>query len=744
MKQSLLSLIFSLCSFSALFAQTIGAPTLTAGVDGVLFQRGTLDAELIAAMIAEKQQEIKSEAAQRFVLNQLECGSFTMWNFARRNIETLLREKEPDVISKEILRNGAELMLVYGFAEYYLADLAKKSREDSLQEHEKKFLLEYFKWIDPKAKKMLNLFMPPDASAVLTKVKGKLSMLDTRNKLEYDETLLLLMLEEKKKFELLDRKENTLLAQKANQIKEEDFQNIFEKPIIRNSVSEYLPRPQYINVFNNANGAYSEQERRGGCTGYSPNHVLMDLIYEVCLRNAKVRRLGFFQSTGTVEAAYFSRNKFLNLKSQNDAMRSAFKGIESDIEANLNLLFTYFNTAKVIAETGKDFNLQTVENLIQNPALIAGFDQLIERARKDILSRLKGLNLPLEDKVISEKNKQLIHDLVLVLNKQEIDDYDLDNLHHYLQKKVIPDLITFNLEVSGKLNFLISDLEKLADYLKDKALSNICGDDKSISQLGNFLRLIEMLNSLDRVETYDYIFKFLVDVGNIMGSNQAKIIINALANGVDKYMIIDSGNNKLKIDVISFASDIYRRFAQNNHRSPVGVYFSVGLNNGFTTAALKDAFADRPSSIYFASEKVGLKWKCFDFKKRNDLADFDLDLAKIKDSKSKNYVRKARRRSSRIDRAPLVNNIYTFATVSGLLYQIEALNSEDDFNDPFYSLGFGAEFFNSLDFNLTYAVPFNQPDLGKGLINLGFDVKLFEYLTRLSEKRRQSNSVRNN
>jgi hypothetical protein len=56
-------------------------PSLTLGINGLSYNRGVLDPEIIAEIIADKQDELKKEFVQRYILKQLEGHSYALWEF---------------------------------------------------------------------------------------------------------------------------------------------------------------------------------------------------------------------------------------------------------------------------------------------------------------------------------------------------------------------------------------------------------------------------------------------------------------------------------------------------------------------------------------------------------------------------------------------------------------------------------------------------------------------------------------
>jgi len=90
--------------------------------------------------------------------------------------------------------------------------------------------------------------------------------------------------------------------------------------------------------------------------------------------------------------------------------------------------------------------------------------------------------------------------------------------------------------------------------------------------------------------------------------------------------------------------------------------------------------------------------------------------------------------TTRLGRKPIVNDWFLYAYGSGLLYQIEALKSTNNFKSAIYGLGTGLTFFNGLDLGVSYAVPFNN-SFNNGFLNLAFDIKIVEYLGTLRKKK---------
>ncbi len=108
------------------------APTLSIGIDKVLFSKGALDVELISQMIASKQDELKNTIVKKEILKRInQEGSFATRNYAFNVVDVILNERNKGVLKREILEHTANFAFVYGVSELYLR-LASESKRDQL------------------------------------------------------------------------------------------------------------------------------------------------------------------------------------------------------------------------------------------------------------------------------------------------------------------------------------------------------------------------------------------------------------------------------------------------------------------------------------------------------------------------------------------------------------------------------------------------------------------------------------
>lgn len=118
-KRLLLALIAALTLFSATAQDLHTAPTLQIGLGGIDFTKGTIDKELLAEIIAEKQEELKKELIKKMLLKSIGFESELFYSYVNRSIDIIANEGDPDILSKNLLENTVNLAFVITYREYY-------------------------------------------------------------------------------------------------------------------------------------------------------------------------------------------------------------------------------------------------------------------------------------------------------------------------------------------------------------------------------------------------------------------------------------------------------------------------------------------------------------------------------------------------------------------------------------------------------------------------------------------------
>lgn len=715
------------------FVQAQFGPNLSVGVGKVAYDKGQLDSELILQIIATKQAEIKSELAKRLILQQFECGSFTLYNYARKNVDMLLSNTGTDVVKKEMLRNSAELLLVYGLAEFYMANFISDIKNGQFDPKCSGFYNQMTYWTGPSNKQLLanqgifpKDFKPSD---------------DVRALQSADLVLT--------------------------------YSGLQQAAGPRVTDGAYLPKVEYLPLFNNSNKLFSEKKAwfRSECGNIAPIHIFLDLVYEVCRNNKAVQQAGFFKNEGVTEDEYRLRSKYLRFEEVSPNMHADFEEAKIKITKIVEGLFKYFYILNELKSNGYgDLNIPNLQEfeskLLAAASVTTG--NLKDKNIKDLFSsistalksspQLDGL-LPValtdqERKVIARVQELLGYALQADGSRQ------LDDLCYALDHEILPHVLTMNVKNKNAYQSLYESLENLSLWLKLDIISELSKEEEFIGLLKSldyYVELIGLLSNLDRAESYDKVIKFLTEIGESFGNPASRRIMTFLAEGYDKYSSVDQDNNLINFNVESMAEDLYARYGANSS-TRLSFYLSVGANNAIHPGAsdykINDALVLDATQFSFISEKIGFKYKWVDFNRRR------MYKTNIKGIPHYNDPNEDRRLGSdafktkykqhrNVDRPALISDIHTVLYGSGLLYQISALSTEDSFSSPVIGISPGITFFNNLDFNVGWAVPlisdarpFVYPleIFEYGFINVGFDIRFVDYLGAL----RQKNATRKN
>jgi len=583
----------------------IGPPSVTAGIDKIVYEKGKLDAELISEIIATKQEEVKKELMSRLVLSKLECGSFAGWNFARRSLDVLLTERNPKVITSELLKNVAELGIAVGIAEFYLKDLVKRSQSQNLDESEKKFLLQYFKFVDAEAQASATDFIPKKLRDTFSIEFSDSSIFrELENPDNYYKILAWYarfgegegLIREDKTKELI-KSLNTFIdinQHSESKLKTYTFPDKLKQKLNSFATSsaedpidfsgKYLPSIYYLRKFQNRNSNFNEQrvstystKLNCFCDGINPNQILIDMVYDVAHNSKEVKDLGLFHDLTIDRKTYESLNKALVLDRVTGANYSV---VRPRIEALIKTIFKYYNTLRKEFVDGRTINLEQLKQKAGGNEVKA----LLDTASRKIEDLTGEIPLAPSFKTIGyyDDLERLLQKLNQITSREFGDDTDFDDLRYFVHAEIIPDVQKLNIINDQFIDDLYKELKNFESQVEKRAYASLyehMKDVKVIPHYEEFIRLLDVLNNVDKVTSYDFLIKFLSNFNDIYSGKGAGVVLNTLLEGLDKYTTLDKDKNELQFDVESFAVNMFDRFGENN--SPrTSLYFSVGMNYG--------------------------------------------------------------------------------------------------------------------------------------------------------------------
>jgi len=468
-------------------------------------------------------------------------------------------------------------------------------------------------------------------------------------------------------------------------------------------VSDYLPRIQQL---------YKLKED-SLINGNQLNYVLSDLFLEVCRNNVDLQKLGFFQKE--FDELSFQKNSKYHMFLASDTskmdtlpqVKNAFNELRSRLDA------IYKEVGEIIS-----INLK-YSNIILNPPLVADTttsnQNTINSLSKLLLDSLKSLSY---NKVssLSEKEQEVIDELShLIYYASSTKNTQQDELHRIYDvtslgaNRIIPKVIPLIPKFNG-LNTLITNLDSLAKEINKNQYAHLLKelkDSLGINNLDdvkkNFALLFNVVTNLDDASSYNQIAKLISSVGNMFPTIANARLMSDIAS-LEKYIIIDQDSNKVDIrveDLIVYLSEKY----MSNLSSDVSFHFTVGFN--YLPSYRGEQFS-------FAAEKIGLRVKVIDFYKKRVFED-------------RHFIEKQN---------PLVEQLYVLFYGSGLLYQVQALQTETEHTIDKASFGgaLGIRFFNHLDAHVGGAfIQIN--DKRKPFLTTGFEIPITEYLSRLGKKK---------
>ncbi len=690
---TLLGCVLLILTHCISIAQTPGPPSLAIGAGKVLYDKGTLDAELISSVIATKQDEVKNELATRLVLEKLANESYVVQSFAKKNIDLLFKERNTQIIKKELLRNASELMITAATLEFYLRVHRKNVGPDQFTN----IIDDVLKSFVQQQSEQLKESTFPIFGNIIS--KHRIKSFYSENGSRYMNS-----------GGNFNNQKNNAINQISMKRENETF----------NVKGKFLPKPNYIFDFGKYNYIIIKQKKL-----YLQN-ILLDLTYGVLTDNETIQQLGLFANVekglerDKIDNYLYVCNNIdtLSTSDLNVILLRKLKTFEKSLKGDLEFLTKY----QFILSQLSSSQFQNDENG-QIDAIY--YRNSLQKILDEIHSQL--LTQQVDQSICKDCDKAVFSDL-LNLSSSDIalsDQHD-DNWLYTVQTKILPGLLNLNVGNKTLQSPLIKNVEELKMALRARLISNLLKEhDKLYSKSlgsdilfsrndlkGSLLKLISLtVNNFDHAETYEIIMNFITGLGKLSSDPVVKAISSTIIDAGEKYITVQKDSNKVSLDVESMAVDLYKQFSENSNRR-LSMYFSVGINyNTPIGDAIKINDTTRVSSYSFLSEKIGLKYNFIDRARRYG------------------YFDPSQKRK------PIIKEVHALLFGSGLLYQIKELSTANNFSSPIVGLGVGITFLNDLDLNINYAFPIER-NVRNSLLNISFDIRIAEYLTALSKTKK--------
>lgn len=626
MKKVLLSII--LCYFfTGLVAQE---PQLQLTGGGVSVNKGTIDTEVLTAIIQEKQEEIKQRIFRNTIVRHFNTSNYTRklnnfatFNYLYNTMEVLTNGKNKKVMTKSLIKSSSDFAFVYGLTLYLDKTLIDSSKVNY-----------------PKNTRGIN----SDVEFINTEV-NKDSIKKFNINIDLTHHILLNMEDELKNYFNFE-----------NSINDKYFNQWYKND------NKYLKHIRNLEI--KKNNASPEQKTE-------IEEELKKLKKKETGRTNEIK--SFLTIINNLETAYDKLTEDeINKSSYNkDTLTNRYK---------LKTSYLIDNLEELAFEKIDPIKLELAFNSLEY--------ELEHNLQKDSLNKETNLKKSIETSLIKFKD-------FYAENKETIQE--LLNFYKGLKKSKFKDF-SLTKDQYNALKFIIKEFISLAQNQYD--------DKDVIASVLNFL-------------LENTIVEFTNIEGTLITENETK-----LAGSDSKgYLYIDVASLISAIDA-NFGS--IKRKKWLNYFTP---FMSVGTNyasfnsNNNLLIDNQDMNQDL-NDLYFASEKIGLKVKLWNWKYTHSFKSGEpIDYWFIKDNSWK-----------RPQPDPFVNDIYLMAYGSGLLYNLVDLKSEEQFNYAIVGAGVGITFFNGLSLNVGYASPLVEGNLDNGFLNIGLDIPILEYISAIKNK----------
>lgn len=759
------------------------APSLQLGLSGISFSKGTLDAQLIAEIIAEKQSEIRVKLVKSMLLEKIGVANGLFYAYLDYTIEILTKEKDEQTRIKNLLENTVNISFVVGYTDYYLRTLQPGSLP---WENIKALALTYS--VDPNIfnKKSISLkdFARPlekDNKKEAFEVNGSsdegrmraksnefvgvlidlvaeqirqneefkalgilrtnylqqyvnmnaylsLKNEDDKSKPELNRRILdsythAIQVKYKEQFELIERLRIRLTTDSVKALSTEELNSLRMARDELRAIMSFANEDLYKKEIANKKKYQKKVEQTiesvslsDGISTFGSGSSFDALIDKMDEKKKQWYYIDFFDEA--IDFYIIYANGFVR--------RTIANTIFGDVKKNLEIHIKYFGLIKSMSKMGANWEASLA--LISNNYETIDVKALVTQLKVHYAAARQDPNtLAL---IIKNENESLkiINDFI------EKFDFVSLNRFEYIQ--------TFEKEVRPALNRLsvysleFMNMSKTLFRLLHEIDITVRTDLQNINFKTDlaFVDVFTRIDEFDQVETYSAILNQLSDVGDVFSDEEMRKSINLIVGFVRSYIKLNKDTADkvyISLDIEGFLTSVQK--TNYNKFRPLELVFTVGAN----TASFQSKYMennDTLSSYSFIGEKIGVKYKLWDYKYLNSFSKGETFTYY-----GSTYIRNVP------PKEPIISDIHVLAYGTGLLYNLTNTGTTKGFNSPMLAAGLGITFYNDLDFNISYGKPLigNVSYFSKqnpSFVNVGFDIQFIEYFDRLNKKRK-SNKV---
>ncbi len=725
-------------SSSYLFSQST-SPTLQAGLGGITFEKGDLDAEVIAKLIAEKQNELKVRLVQTMLLNDLDNAGGVISSYVSDLLSVVLSGTKPQIKTKNVLESTVNVAVVLAFVNHYVGVIDDNERANLNK------LAMSIGYVLPSDYDEI-----PPPSSLVEMIKNPIY---SKNSYEISETAT------KVKTSNLENEVLTQLAAYLIDITAEALQEneiLKERGLFRFVDSDWY---QSKNLYINLKPKPIDFSQTGFLRSYIDISKKADSLAKINNQISKFeKQISKLQADGksldsqevkaqvhSIDSSVYKLNgakaELKKIIEQNETIlgkgtpvyaRQVYQDIQKYVNAYVNAFgvfdFIYRNGLQISSiDTMFSGQLHDLAKSIGgiNPNWDIDIKNIDIASYQVLVNHLKELvkNIPEKNRIEFEPFFAEVEEL-LIKSKIETNEVLKQYEQIYLiGKKLLPaarTIVTLSGDTSSvELILRKAELQLVADAV-DSLSSKLGLKKQDRNSFVAFYKLFGSIQNLDDIQSYEQFIKSFyltldVFVDGKLKSTLQKVI--GLTTDHIEFVKTDSADY-MNVDVegmLASLSDItYDRWR------PINLYFTVGGNT--TVFPNKQMLDDKTiSSFQYFGEKIGLKVKLRDWAYLNSFSN-----GETFSYWGRNFIRRVP------PKQPFISDFHLLAYASGLLYNLAGTSSESNINSTMVGAGFGFSFFNGLDFNITAGRPVGISD-AQTFINFGFDIRFTEYIQALGK-----------
>lgn len=292
---------------------------------------------------------------------------------------------------------------------------------------------------------------------------------------------------------------------------------------------------------------------------------------------------------------------------------------------------------------------------------------------------------------------------------------------YFSQRQPVADKLMKQLsELSEQVKMVQSLLEMLANAKKSTGIKGFMLNETQVEASKELMnRLIDYLDKSGRFNASAIYLRTLVD--NITYKQADSVALQPATISLSFESILYSLNDQLVKPATLKRTRYFQPYIN------IGVNYSSFLNSN-SLQLNADGSYSRMSSLSFASEKIGVKFKIWNFLYKRS---FQPGVS-FKYYNCKNISRSWNKPQPK----SILDDIFIDLHTGGLLYNVVNLKTDQNFNFPFVGVGLGCRSFNGITFSASLNQPYTHDTFNtKNLFFMfSIDIPIIEYINKLRSK----------